>query len=77
MSDDHFLRSFRAACGTTPYQYVIEQRVEKACRMLADTRIPISQIASECGFKNAPQLSLRFRAAIGMSPSRYRASTRT
>lgn len=77
MSDDHFLRSFRAACGTTPYQYVIEKRVERACRMLADTRVPISQIAVDCGFKNAPQLSLRFRAATGMSPSRYRASTRS
>ena len=77
MSDDHFLRSFRAASGTTPYQYLIEQRVEKARHLLADTRTPINQIASECGFKNAPQLSLRFRAATGMSPSRYRTSTRT
>jgi AraC family transcriptional regulator len=76
MSDDHFLRSFRTACGTTPYQYVIEKRVEKACRMLADTRIPIGHIAHECGFKSAPQLSLRFRAAMGVSPSRYRASAR-
>ena len=76
MSDDHFLRSFRVACGTTPYQYVIEKRVEKACRLLAGTRIPISQIARECGFKNAPQLSLRFRAATGVSPSRYRVSAR-
>jgi AraC family transcriptional regulator len=76
MSDDHFLRSFRTACGTTPYQYVIEKRVEKACRMLADTRVPIGHIAHECGFKSAPQLSLRFRAAMGVSPSRYRASAR-
>jgi AraC family transcriptional regulator len=76
MSEDHFLRSFRAACGTTPYQYVIEKRVEKACRLLAETRVPISQIARECGFKNAPQLSLRFRAAMGVRPSRYRASAR-
>ena len=74
MSEDHFLRSFRAACGTTPYQYVIEKRVEKACRLLAETRMPISQVARDCGFKNAPQLSLRFRAATGMRPSRYRAS---
>jgi AraC family transcriptional regulator len=76
MSDDHFLRSFRAACGTTPYQYVIEKRVERACRLLSDTRIPISQIARDCGFKNAPQFSLRFRAATGVSPSRYRGSAR-
>jgi len=75
MSEDHFLRSFRAACGTTPYQYVIEKRVEKARQLLADTRIPIGQIARDCGFKNAPQLSLRFRAATGVSPSRYRASS--
>ena len=30
MSVDHFLRSFRAACGLTPYQYVLEQRLRKA-----------------------------------------------
>lgn len=76
MSDDHFLRSFRAACGTTPYQYVIQKRVEEACRLLGETNTPISQIAQDCGFKNAAQLSLRFRAATGVSPSRYRASAR-
>ena len=30
MSVDHFLRLFRAACGLTPYQYVLEQRLRKA-----------------------------------------------
>ena len=52
MSVDHFLRSFRAACGLTPYQYVLEQRLRKASAMLKAGNTPIAEIAVQCGFGN-------------------------
>ena len=76
MSMGHFLRAFRAALGTTPYHYVLEQRLRRASSLLRTTTLPISRIATECGFKTPSHLSSRFRARIGASPSQYRASSK-
>jgi AraC-like DNA-binding protein len=75
MSIGHFLRAFRAALGTTPYHYVLEQRLRRASSLLRTTTLPISRIATECGFKTPSHLSSKFRARVGASPSRYRASS--
>jgi AraC family transcriptional regulator len=72
MSVDHFLRSFRAACGLTPYQYVLEQRLRKASTMLKTGNTPIAAIAVQCGFGNPSHFSVKFHAHFGVSPSRYR-----
>jgi AraC family transcriptional regulator len=76
MSVGHFLRAFRAACGTTPYHHVLEQRLRKACAMLRTTDLPIACIARECGFKTSSHLSSKFHASLGASPSHYRACAR-
>jgi AraC family transcriptional regulator len=72
MSVEHFLRSFRAATGKTPYQYVLELRLAKAALLLKSDPAPVSAIAPECGFRNLSHFSLRFRAHFGISPSQFR-----
>jgi AraC family transcriptional regulator len=72
MSVDHFLRSFRAASGVTPYQYVLTQRLRKASAMLKNGKGPIAAIALQCGFSNPSHFSVKFHAHFGVSPSRYR-----
>jgi len=72
MSPGHFLRSFRVASGSTPYQYVLEQRLESARAMLVSCTEPVSRIARRCGFKTPSHLSVQFHARFGVSPSRYR-----
>jgi AraC family transcriptional regulator len=72
LSVEHFLRSFRAATGKTPYQYVLEQRLDKAVLLLKTNAAPVSAIAPECGFKNPSHFSVRFRAHFGISPSQFR-----
>jgi AraC family transcriptional regulator len=72
LSIEHFLRSFRAATGKTPYQYVLEQRFDKAALMLKTNATPVSAVAPECGFKNPSHFSVRFRAHFGISPSKFR-----
>lgn len=74
MSVDHFLRSFRAAAGVTPYHYVLEQRLRRASAMLRTTAAPIAVIAAECGFKNPSHFSVKFRARFGVSPSQFRSA---
>ena len=72
MSVDHFLRSFRAASGVTPYQYVLTQRLRNAAVMLKAGKAPIAAIALQCGFGNPSHFSVKFHAHFGVSPSRYR-----
>jgi len=74
MSPGHFLRSFRVASGQTPYQYVLEQRLQNARSMLTSGAEPVARIARRCGFKTPSHLSVQFHARFGMSPSRYRAA---
>lgn len=74
MSVDHFLRSFRAAAGTTPYQYVLGLRLAKASAMLRETVTPIAAIAAQCGFQSASRFSVAFSARFGTRPSHYRRS---
>jgi AraC family transcriptional regulator len=72
MSVDYFLRSFRAASGLTPYQYVLEQRLRKASVMVKAGNVPIAAIAAHCGFGSPSHFSVKFHARFGVSPSRYR-----
>lgn len=72
MSADHFLRSFRAAAGTTPYHYVLEQRLRRGSVMLRTTAAPIAAIAAECGFRSPSHFSVKFHARFGVSPSQFR-----
>ena len=72
LSVDHFLRSFRAATGITPYRYVLEQRLRRAASLLHATDSPIASIAATCGFRNASNFSVKFHARFSASPTEYR-----
>jgi AraC family transcriptional regulator len=67
-----FLRSFRASCGTSPYQYVIAVRVERAKRLLEERSMGIAEIALRCGFSHQEHLTRMFRRLVGQTPGRYR-----
>jgi AraC family transcriptional regulator len=72
MSVDHFVRTFSAATGKTPHQYVLERRLNRAAMLLRRDATPLAEIAHACGFRNASHFSVRFNAHFGMPPSRYR-----
>lgn len=72
MSIDHFVRTFCAATGKTPHQYVLERRLERAAALLRRDSTPLADIARACGFRNASHFSVRFNAHFGMPPSQYR-----
>lgn len=67
-----FCRLFKQAIGSAPYQYVIQQRVEKAKRLLLQTNRSISEIALECGYANQSHLTRNFRRCMGTTPKKYR-----
>ena len=71
MSKSHFSRSFKQSVGIAPYQYLMQQRVERAKRLLKQRSLPISDIALDCGFANQTHLTKVFRQMIGITPKAY------
>ncbi|NJR64887.1 MAG: helix-turn-helix transcriptional regulator [Leptolyngbyaceae cyanobacterium CRU_2_3] len=74
MSQFHFSHQFKQAIGTTPYQYLLQQRIEQAKRLLKQTDQSIMEIAFMCGFNSHSHLSKQFRQLTGMTPKAYRAN---
>lgn len=72
MSVRTFTRKFRDEVGTSPAQWITQQRVELARQLLEDTDQTIDRVAAESGFGTAASLRQRLHFALGVSPSAYR-----
>jgi AraC family transcriptional regulator len=72
MSPFHFSHMFKQAIAISPYQYLLQQRIERAKQLLKQTDQPIMEIALLCGFNNHSHLSQQFRRFTGMTPKTYR-----
>lgn len=72
MSARTFARRFVEETGRTPMQWVTDQRVLYARRLLEETGLDIDRIADKAGFGTATLLRHHFRRVIGITPSDYR-----
>ncbi|MDY6995238.1 MAG: helix-turn-helix domain-containing protein [Actinomycetota bacterium] len=72
MSGRTFARRFVEETGRTPMQWVTDQRVLFARRLLEETTLDIDRIADRAGFGNATLLRHHFRRVIGVTPTDYR-----
>ncbi|MEG4804750.1 helix-turn-helix transcriptional regulator [Microcoleus sp. ARI1-B5] len=73
MSQLQFSHMFKVAIGIAPYQYLLQQRIERAKELLKQKERSIVEIALECGFNSHSHLSKQFRQLTGMTPKAYRA----
>ncbi len=72
MSRFHFLRQFREVFGSTPRQYLIDLRLQKARALLAAGDMPVTQVCLEVGFTSVGSFSTLFSKRVGVSPQQWR-----
>ncbi|AFY56850.1 transcriptional regulator containing an amidase domain and an AraC-type DNA-binding HTH domain [Rivularia sp. PCC 7116] len=72
ISQFHFSHLFKQSIGMSPYQYLLQQRVERAKLLLKQKDRLIVDIALECGFSSHSHLSRKFRQLTGITPKQYR-----
>jgi AraC family transcriptional regulator, transcriptional activator FtrA len=72
MSPRTFARRFLASTGTTPYRWLLRQRIQLAQRLLETTDLPIDLVAGASGFSTAANLRKHFSRAVRTSPQAYR-----
>src|SRR5205085_1232642 len=76
MSKPTFTRLFKKHAGKTFSEFVMQIRLQAACRELAATERPVLEIALSSGFSQVSFFNRIFRRALRCSPTQYRARRR-
>jgi AraC-like DNA-binding protein len=71
MSEFHFSRSFKQAFDMTPYQYLLEKRLDHAKKMIEEGNMTITDIAMHCNFPDIFSFSKAFKNKFHIPPSRW------
>ena len=72
MSVNSLIVHFARVTGYTPAQYVLRQRLRRACWFLMNRPLSIAEIAFATGFSSHAHLCAIFRRKVGMSPGEWR-----
>jgi len=72
VSDRHLRRLFEAQFGVSPLQYLQTRRLLTAKQLLADTDLPIAQVALMSGFASVRRFNAAFAAHYGLNPGALR-----
>ncbi|MEV6693259.1 helix-turn-helix domain-containing protein [Micromonospora sp. NPDC051196] len=76
MAPRTFARRFRAETGTTPHDWLTNQRILLARRLLEETGLTVDEVADRAGFGNAAALRHHFTRRVGATPNAYRVTFR-
>lgn len=72
-----FWRSFKAATGESPHQYVIQRRIARVKHLLRTTADSLADISYATGFASQPHMTATFTKHVGTSPGKWRKAART
>lgn len=71
-SPDYVIKLFKHHYGQTPHAYAIRRKMMTAQKLLAETRMPVGEIASSLGFSDQHYFSHVFRRYVRSSPTKFR-----
>lgn len=72
LSPYHFIRVFKSTTGKTPYDYLLDIKVENACLLLRNKKVSVTEACFLCGFNNLEHFATVFKRKTGMLPSQYK-----
>jgi AraC family transcriptional regulator of adaptative response / DNA-3-methyladenine glycosylase II len=72
VSDRHLRRIFEAQFGVSPLQYLQTRRLLAAKQLIADTTLPMAQVALASGFASVRRFNAAFVAHYALNPSAMR-----
>jgi AraC family transcriptional regulator len=72
LSRFHFGSAFRMATGRTPHDWLVGERIARARALLADPRMPVTEIALSVGYQTPSSFAAAFRKTVGTTPSDFR-----
>src|SRR4051812_40416956 len=72
VSDRHVRRIFEAQFGVSPVQYLQTRRLLTAKQLLADTDLPITQVALVSGYSSVRRFNAAFAEHYGLNPTQLR-----
>jgi len=72
MTPNAFCRYFKQRTNKTYFQFLIEVRIENACRLLKNKDLLITEVSEKSGFKNISNFNRKFKENKGITPSKYR-----
>lgn len=72
LSEDYFSRTFRKEYGMGYKEYVLKEKMEYAKRILRDTDMPVTLVASRVGYENYTNFTQMFRKLEDTTPKDYR-----
>jgi len=77
MSPFHFIRRFESVFGTTPHQFRIRSRLDRARHLLALSDYSVTDVCMEVGFSSLGSFSALFARRFGTPPSAYQRQVRS
>jgi len=73
ISSQHLNTLFRKSWGVSPYQYLLQFRIQKSKELLISHRDrPVKSVAAAVGFQDDSHFVRTFRALTGMTPVQFR-----
>ena len=72
LSVSHFARAFKKTFRRPPYKWLVERRVERARDLMTNSRLPLIDIATQCGFADQSALIRTFKRLHGVTPGIWR-----
>ncbi len=72
ISQSHYFALFKRIIGSTPIDYFIHLRMQRACHLLRTTSASVKGVAAALGYDDPFYFSRVFRSVNGMAPSNYR-----
>lgn len=64
-------RLFKRYLSTTPKKFLLQLRLHRGRAIMAETNLPVADVAAACGFNSSSHFSRRFRQLFGVAPHQF------